>query len=117
MDLKQSLLFKQVKMGEFFNEFPVRPAILIEPLQFVKSRETQHLADTHMDQILLFLLGKPEIPLSQLLNTDQKEHSIEVFWPFSNERAKIIEERVPFPFQFEISLKHAATPPSTQTLA
>lgn len=41
MDLKQSLLFKQVKMGEFFNEFPVRPAILIEPLQFVKSRETQ----------------------------------------------------------------------------
>ncbi len=76
MHLQEFLLLQQVKMGEFFHQLPMGPTIRIETLKLVVARQAQHAANRDMHKVLLFFLRESLWTLTQLLNSDNKKHSI-----------------------------------------
>src|SRR5690606_11391781 len=101
-------------MGKFLYQRPVRPAILIQPLQLIVSRETQHLAYTDMHKVLFLFLGENFGAVAELLNPDKEQDTIQVFGAFAYNVLEIAHEGTPLTFKFEVAFKHDSIPPSIQ---
>lgn len=70
MQLEKFLLLKQIEMWKFFNQGPMRPAVLVQAIQRVIPGKTQDFADSKVHQILLFLLAEESVSLAEFLDAN-----------------------------------------------
>src|SRR5690349_2405466 len=102
-------------MGKFLDQFPMRPALFVQTFQFIVTRQTQYFADPDMHQVLLFFLGENFSAVTEFLNADKEQDSIEVLRFFADDRLQAPQQCIPFSVKVEVALKHAGAPPRTRT--